>query len=119
LFLIGIFPGFYYVGDFYIALGMIVASLYLFVKIKNTKLLLRTVLLVSIFGGFVTALLISNMLFLLVSVVGRNVPFMILLLDEVRIAIIIALLIGFLVEFICLGIRKIRFKENDSANNVD
>jgi hypothetical protein len=44
---------------------------------------------------------------------------MILLLDEVRITIIIALLIGFLVEFICLGIRKIRFKENDSANNVD
>ena len=106
LFFSGDYPGFYYIGDVYIAIGMIFATYYLFLKIKDSKQLLKTTFFLSILGSIITALLISLLMFLLILASGRNISIIIFFLDEVRIAIIIALFLG----FFTIGILKLLSK---------
>ncbi|MFX0123519.1 MAG: hypothetical protein ACFFAE_07740 [Candidatus Hodarchaeota archaeon] len=114
--------GLIFVSDIYIALGMVMGSVFiLYSRKKDEKLdligIIKTILLLAIFGGITVAVSLSLLFYLLGSAAGIAIPFFTMLISYIRISVSISLGIGilvFIVFFSLIKLAKINGKERTS-----
>ncbi|MFX1505605.1 MAG: hypothetical protein ACFFDC_05775 [Promethearchaeota archaeon] len=113
--------GLIFVGDFYIALGMVVGSIIILRNYKkmNSKDIIKSLLLLTVFGGIAVAISLTLLLYLLGLAAGLLIPFFDLLITYIRISVSIAIVIGILVAvafFSSIKLTDLLDKEKNSQS---